>query len=243
MIGIIGYGFVGKAVANAFVHTEHVISDPAYNDVTTEDVVAANPEAIFVCLPTPTDDTNYALLKQVLDQLKGYKGITVVKSTILPHHLEGYDVVLNPEFLSRGTANEDFISPPFVLFGGEQDQMDALYDIYSKYSLVDMSKVFLTDIKTASLYKYIVNSFYATKVTFMNQVYDVCKQVDVDYNEIKNMMIWNPWIANQHIDVPGHEGRGFAGPCLPKDTQALADAFDVEILKKVLEINDKYRTS
>ena len=241
MIGIIGYGFVGKAVANGFPHAEKLICDPAYNNVTIKDIIIKNPEAIFVCLPTPTDDTDYALLKEALDQLKDYKGITVVKSTILPHYIEKYNVVFNPEFLSRNTANNDFINPPFVLFGGERVQTKKLLDIYSKYSVVDLDNVIMTDIKTASLYKYIVNSFYATKITFMNQMYDVCIKAGVDYNEVKSIMHMNPWIANQHLDVPGHEGRGFGGPCLPKDTEALGKTFDVELLDTVLELNTIYR--
>ena len=243
MIGIIGYGFVGKAVAYGFPRAEHIISDPAYNNTSIADVVAANPEAIFVCVPTPTDDTNYETLKTVLAEINffGYKGITVVKSTILPHYLEGYDIVLNPEFLSRSTANEDFVNPPFVLFGGDTEKTNALLDIYEKYSIVKLDKVFMTDVKTAAMYKYTVNSFYATKVTFMNQIYDVCQEIGVNYNEIKDMMFWNPWIANQHISVPGHEGRGFSGPCLPKDTTALAKEYKLELLNKVLEINEQYR--
>lgn len=243
MIGIIGYGFVGKAVANGFTKSKHVISDPAYNDVTIKDVVEMNPEAIFVCLPTPDDGSNYAILKAALQEIKDsdYSGVTVVKSTILPQHLEGFDVVLNPEFLSRATANEDFINPPFVLFGGPSEKANALLEIYEKHSIVRLDKVFMTDIKTASIYKYAVNSFYATKVTFMNQIYDVCQQMDINYDEIKDMMFWNPWIANQHINVPGHEGRGFSGPCLPKDTKALAEEFGLELLQRVLELNTKYR--
>ena len=241
MIGIIGYGFVGKAVVNAFDKTKHIICDPAYTPIEVEDVVKANPEAIFVCVPTPTDNHNYAIIKDVLNKLKSYKGITVVKSTILPQHIEEYDVVANPEFLSRNTANEDFVNPPFVLFGGDPVKTKQLYEIYKKYSKVNLNKVKFTDLNTALMYKYIVNSFYATKVTFMNQMYDVCEKADVDYNEIKTIMHMNPWIANQHLDVPGHEGRGFGGPCLPKDTEALGRTFDVELLDKVLELNTLYR--
>lgn len=242
MIGIIGYGFVGKAVEYGFSKTSHVISDPAYNSVTVKDVVESNPDAIFICLPTTTKE-DYKTLKAVLTELKEYKGVTVVKSTILPHHIEEYNIVVNPEFLSRGTANEDFVNPPFVLLGGESILCEKLYQIYCKQSIVNTSVMHFTDIKTACLAKYTFNSFYATKLTFMNQIYDVCQQVGVDYNDLKKIMLDNPWIANQHISVPGHEGRGFSGPCLPKDTEALAKEYDIDLLKTVLEINDRYRNS
>ena len=242
MIGIIGYGFVGKAVANGFPHTKQIIKDPAYNDITISDIIASIPEAIFVCLPTPTDDSDYHLLKSTLKEINDldYNGIVVVKSTILPHYLKDFDVVLNPEFLSRGTANEDFINPPFVLIGGDKNKTEKLLNIYEKYSCVNLDKVFLTDLKTASLYKYMVNSFYATKVTFFNEIYEVCQKIGVDYEELKDIMFHNPWIANQHVTVPGHEGRGFSGPCLPKDTEALVKEYNVELLKAVLEINSGY---
>jgi UDP-glucose 6-dehydrogenase len=244
MIGIIGYGFVGKAVANGFPHTTKLICDPAYNDTTLQEIVQENPEAIFVCLPTPSDDTDYVILKTALNEIKefGYEGVTVVKSTILPHHLEEFDVVLNPEFLSRATADEDFIDPPFVLFGGSDDKTEKLYNIYSRYSIVNMSKVMMTDVKTASLAKYTFNTFYSTKLIFMNQLYDVCGKVGVDFEELKDVLKMNPWMMGvSHLDVPGHEGRGFSGPCLPKDTEAFAKEFDLELLHTVLDLNTKYR--
>lgn len=244
MIGILGYGFVGKAVEHGFPNTKHIISDPAYNDITIQDIVNANPEVIFVCLPTPSDNSDYAILKGGLKEIQdsNYKGIVAVKSTILPRHLDGFDVVLNPEFLSRKTALTDFTDPPFVLFGGPSDKTKALYEIYKKYSIVDLTNVKYTDIKTASLAKYTFNSFYSTKITFMNQIYDVCEKLNINFEELKDILKMWPWMMGvSHLDVPGHEGRGFSGPCLPKDTTALSKEFDLELLKGVLELNTKYR--
>ena len=245
MIGIIGYGFVGKAVAKGFSKTTLLISDPQYNDLTISYMCSKNPEAIFVCVPTPTDDSDYQLLKSVLTEINfyGYKGLVVVKSTILPHHLEGFDVVLNPEFLSRKTADEDFVNPPFVLFGGDPDKTKQLYEIYKKYSTVNLKTVKFTDIKTASLAKYTFNTFYATKLTYMNQIYDVAQQLGVDFEELKSVLKLNPWMMGvSHLDVPGYEGRGFSGPCLPKDTEALVKEFALPLLQSVLKINNDYRS-
>jgi len=245
MIGIIGYGMVGKAVANGFSKTSVLISDPKYNDLTVEYICGKNPEAIFVCVPTPTDDTEYKILIDVLDQIfaTNYDGIVVVKSTILPNYLAPYNIVYNPEFLSRKTALEDFVKPPFVLFGGPEDMTQRLYEIYKKYSTVDLTTVKFTDVKTASLAKYTFNTFFATKLTFMNQIYDVAQHLGVDFEELKSVLKLNPWMMGvSHLDVPGHEGRGFAGPCLPKDTEALVKEFNIEILKVVLKINDEYRS-
>lgn len=243
MIGIIGYGFVGKAVEFGFPNVDKIISDPAYNSVTLNDVLSKNPTCVFLCLPTPTNDTNYSLIKSVLNEIKdyGYKGLVVIKSTILYHHIEDYDVILNPEFLSRGTSNEDFINPPFVIMGGKSESLVKLKDIYEKYSIVDLKNVVMTDLKTASLVKYTFNTFFSTKVTFFNEIYEICEKVGVSYEEIKKIIKKNPWIANKHIDVPGHEGRGFSGPCLPKDTEALMNEYDVKLLKSVLDRNEEFR--
>ena len=111
MIGVIGLGMVGKAVRYGFSNVYVAYSDPKYNLVSINDLCRQCDEAIFVCVPTPTDDSNYSLLKSVLDEIKqyNYTGLVVVKSTVLPHHLEGYDVLYNPEFLRARTADQDFI--------------------------------------------------------------------------------------------------------------------------------------
>jgi len=242
MIGIIGYGMVGKAVEYGFPNCKSLIVDPQYSTLTIEQLCESEVEAIFVCVPTPTDDTDYAVLKDVLNRIKqsAYRGLTIVKSTILPHHLEGYDVVYNPEFLSRATANSDFVNPPLVLIGG--DRSAALLDIYKKYSIVNLKVVICTDIKTASLAKYTMNSFYALKITYMNAIYDIAEKMGVDYQSITEILRYQYWMGTHHFDVPGPDGdRGFGGPCLPKDTEALAKEFDVELLKVVLSINRNYR--
>lgn len=244
MIGVIGYGMVGKAVVAGFSKTHSIISDPAYNDVDVEHLCACNVDVIFVCLPTPTDDTEYSLIRGVLRRIQNarYKGLVVVKSTIPPEFLKPFDVVYNPEFLSRATSLNDFINPPLVLIGGPRAQH--LVDLYRECSDVDMSRVFLTDIPTAAFIKYTMNSFYATKVTFMNQMHEVAAQMGADYQTATNVLASHPWMGTHHFQVPGPDGdRGFGGPCLPKDTQALVKYYDVEILKKVLEINNEYRSS
>ena len=242
MIGIIGYGMVGKAVEYGFSKTTCVISDPQHNTVSIKEVVAANPDAIFVCVPTPTDDTNYAVLKRVLTDIKNeqYAGITVVKSTILPQYLEVFDVVYNPEFLSRATSLEDFVKPPMVLIGGKR--ANELVNVYKQYSTVDLSKVFITDIATASMVKYTMNSFYALKVTFMNQMFDVAQEVGVEWDNVAKILSEHPWMGSHHFQVPGPDGqRGFGGPCLPKDTKALASTYELPLLNTVIELNNKYR--
>jgi len=244
MIGIIGYGMVGKAVEYGFSGCSKIISDPKYNTITIKDVCDQQPEAIFVSVPTPTDETGYSLLRHVLDEIKdqNYQGLTVVKSTVLAHYVKEYDIVFNPEFLSRATAQQDFVRPPMMIFGGPLDKTHQLAALYKKYSTVETSNVFHTDLETATLLKYAVNSFYALKVTYMNTIYDIAQTTGADYKQLVNMMEANPWMGTHHFQVPGPDGlRGFGGPCLPKDTEAMVKEFDVEILKTVLKLNSQYR--
>jgi UDPglucose 6-dehydrogenase len=246
MIGIIGFGMVGKAVAYGFDRVDQMIVDPAYNSNTIKDLCDNNPEVIFVCVPTPTDDTNYGTLKGVLLELLllNYAGIVVVKSTVLPEHLVGFDVVYNPEFLSRATSNNDFINPPMVIIGC--DDLNKAYrvaDIYRKYSKVNMDCIKFMDLKTACLTKYTMNSFYALKVTYMNAIYDIANNTGADYKVLVDALKMQPWMGTHHFDVPGPDGdRGFGGPCLPKDTQAFTNRFGIKLLDTALELNSLYRT-
>lgn len=245
MIGLIGYGMVGKAVEYGFNKTKVLVSDPKYNNTSIQQICASNPEAIFVCVPTPSDDTNYSLLKGILRKIKdnAYTGLVVIKSTILPHHIEEFDVIYNPEFLSRATSRNDFVNPHMLVIGGDSEKANRLLHIYQKYSIVKTDNVFLTDVKTAALLKYTFNTFFALKVTFMNNIYDIANEIGVDYNKLSMIASTHPWIGNQHMKVPGPDGqRGFGGPCLPKDTEAFAKQFDVKLLKTVLEVNKTYRT-
>jgi len=244
MIGIIGYGYVGKAVRYGFKNSKVIISDPKYNEITTEQLCQLNPKVIFVCVPTPTDDTEYSLLKEILLKIKttSYKGLVVVKSTILPHHIENFDILYNPEFLSRKTYKKDFVNPPFVVIGGNSKDSKKLVKFYKKNSSVKTKKYFLTDIRTASLVKYTLNCFYGLKITYMNMIYDVCKEIDVDYFSLINIIKHNSWIGSHHFQVPGPDGqRGFGGTCLPKDTEAFTKEYDNELLKVVLKLNESYR--
>ena len=242
MIGIIGYGMVGQAVEYGFSKTSVFVCDPKYNHVTVKGLCLLNPEAIFVCVPTPTDDTNYSLVTSVLNEIfeMNYQGIVIVKSTILPQYLEKYDIVYNPEFLSRSTSKEDFVNPHLLILSGKKSQQ--ALELYKKYSTVDTENTVVTDINTASFIKYTMNSFYATKVIFMNSMYEVAKKMGVDYNEAITILSKHPWMGTNHFRVPGPDGkRGFGGPCLPKDTECLVKNYDVELLKKVLELNQYYR--
>lgn len=242
MIGIIGYGMVGKAVEYGFSNCKVLISDPKYNNKTASDICKMNPEAVFVCVPTPTDDSNYKLIIDILREIRSskYEGVVVVKSTIFPKYIKDFDVVYNPEFLSRKTSKDDFVNPPMLILGGNRSK--ELLEIYKKYSKVSTDKVFITDIETAAFTKYTMNSFYATKITFMNSMHEVAKEMNANFEESTKMLSQHPWMGTHHFQVPGPDGEfGFGGPCLPKDTEALVKEYGVDLLYNVIELNKRNR--
>lgn len=241
MIGIIGLGYVGKAVQHAF-KCDHIISDPKYNQVTIDDVIDQSPDVIFVCLPTPVEDPKFKSILKVIDTIlaSDYEGVVVVKSTILPQFIGDRDVVCNPEFLTQRTSIEDFCKPMIMVLGGKRASQ--VLDVYNKYSIVDTSRCVLTDNSTACMVKYTANCFYATKVCFMNIMFDICNEQEADYDKLKSILKEHPWMGSNHFDVPGPDGkRGFGGACLPKDMLMFCYNNDVSLFRDVIKQNNIHR--
>lgn len=242
VFGIIGYGMVGQAIGASLQNADVVIVDPAYTQTSIADLVKLNPVAIFVCVPTPIEEHTFSTLTTTLDEIKNsqYIGITVVKSTVLAQYLEPYDVVYNPEFLSRATAIDDLLNPPYVVVAG--DRAAELIELYHKHTTMDLSNVHFVDIPTASFIKYTANAFYALKVTYMNEMHNVANLSGANYERAASILRTNPMFGNNHVSVPGPDGEyGFGGPCLPKDTAALIRHYPSELLAKAIELNSRFR--
>jgi len=260
-LGIIGKGFVGSAVANGFdKNVEQFIVDPKHNNNTIEELVEFNPSVTFICVPTPVAedgscDTN--IVKDVLIELsmRDYKGVVVVKSTIIPDYLHEFKrefdlkIVYNPEFLTEANANEDFKNPPFQVFGGKWKDCEVVEKAYLRHSSVRIVPTFKVDLTTASLLKYTINSWLATKVVFFNELYKLHKSGSsaVGWEQFTDMLSRDERIGGSHMKVPGPDGDfGFGGHCFPKDTQALlkyAESKNVKlsVLKKATDTNNKIR--
>ena len=243
-IGIVGYGYVGQAVHAGFNKPSNrfVICDPKYNNNTIEDIIDAAPACIFICIPTNNLDFTglYVVLNRI--ELSEYQGVIVIKSTVMPHVVKDRSVVVNPEFLSQRTANEDFIRPPMLLLGGNRANEVKL--LYQDHSLVLTNKIFLTDNVTACLCKYMMNCFYATKICFMNVMHEIVNEEGANSNDIKQILKSHEWMGTHHFDVPGPDGhKGFGGGCLPKDMRMMADHYDVDLFHKILSINELHRNT
>ena len=258
-LGIIGKGFVGSAVANGFnKDCEQIIVDPKYTDNTIEDVLDC--KLIFVCVPTPVAEDgscDVSIAKDVLTELnrRQYKGVVVIKSTIIPDYLhefkKTYDlkIVYNPEFLTEANADEDFKNPPFQVFGGKWRDCEVVEKAYLRYSSVRIVPTFKVDLTTASLLKYTINSWLATKVTFFNELKELHELGSsmVSWEQFTDMLSRDERVGKSHMQVPGPDGEpGFGGHCLPKDTEALLNYANkknikMSVLRKAVSTNKKIR--
>ena len=260
-IGIVGHGFVGSAVNQGFTRdVKKFIVDPKYyRNNTIQDLRDFRPDMTFVCVPTPQSDSgecNTELLQQILLDLNTIKGqLVVVKSTVPAYKLTQIQeqcidlkIVLNPEFLTEKNYIEDFRNPSMLLLGGKRSDTERVEKIYRDHSVCKTCPVYHTDIVTASMVKYCINSFLATKVTFMNEMHDVVRAAGADWREFVEIVTTDTRIGKSHMQVPGADGsRGYAGSCFPKDTAALA-YFAREILNRPftqletsIKINDSLR--
>lgn len=258
-LGIIGRGFVGSAVANGFnKDCNQIIVDPKYTDNTIEDVLDC--KLVFVCVPTPVSEDgscDTTIANDVLTELNRlqYKGVVVIKSTIIPDYLHEFKkefelkIVYNPEFLTEANANEDFKNPPFQVFGGKWRDCEVVEKAYLRHSSVRIVPTFKVDLTTASLLKYTINSWLATKVTFFNelkQLHELGSSM-VSWEQFTDMLSRDERIGNSHMQVPGPDGEpGFGGHCLPKDTEALLNYANkknikMSVLRKAVQTNKKIK--
>ena len=251
-IGIIGYGFVGKAVAAGFDGNELFIADPKY-DTSTADVMDEYPHVIFVCVPTPYGDNgkiDSSIVESIFDELKTTKALVVLKSTVTPDIVARlqkivFRFVYNPEFLTEANAVKDFLNPTHHVFGGYPYDTSELELIYRKFSKCLPCKGYHTTAVEASFVKYGINSFLAAKVLFMNQFADVVNQHGGNWDSVSRAMMGDPRIGKSHMQVPGPDGRkGYGGACFTKDTAALASFSNgsFSLLEEAIRSNNEIRS-
>jgi len=257
-MGIVGHGFVGKAVDYAFTHVEieKFYVDPKYG-TTIDDLLEWEPNITFVCAPTPMSDSGFIdasiVEDAVLKLLEHTRGGVVVKSTITPDIVDRiYSSVfeddlkrltINPEFLTESANKEQFVMADYHIIGGHPDACQGLAQFYEVYSLCTANEyVFMSGVEAAFV-KYGVNSYLATKVTFFNQLYDSITKFGSNWPTVVNAIGKDPRIGVGHTRVPGYDGkRGFGGACFPKDCKAftLFDT-DLTLIDKCVSINNDYR--
>jgi UDPglucose 6-dehydrogenase len=218
-------------------------------------------KVIFLALPTPPGEDGSADLSYVLgvanqlgEMMTSYKVIvdksTVpvgtaekVQAAVEKHATVEFDIVSNPEFLREGFAVDDFLKPDRVVVGTSSERaqhiMEELYRPYVRQG----NPIIFMDERSAELTKYAANAFLATKITFMNEIANLCELVDADVDKVRLGIGTDTRIGKRFL----FPGIGYGGSCFPKDVQALAKSaaevgYDFSILTSVMRVNEEQKT-
>lgn len=245
-VGVIGNGFVGEAQAFAFGPTADVKIydiDPAKRTHDLEEVLLQ--EFIFVCLPTPMRENG----TQDLSFIENFFGsiipeigsIFIIKSTVLPGTTEklvdkfGYNIVFSPEFLTERTAKLDILTQSRIILGGSKNLTEKVGELFSERFM--NKHIIYTDSTTAEYVKYMNNTFFATKVSMMNEFYRLGQKIGVDWDAALHGFASDGRVGDSHLHVPGPDGRmGYGGTCFPKDVNAMISfARDLDLPMNTIE--------
>ncbi len=218
-------------------------------------------KVIFLALPTPPGEDGSADLSYILGVaddlgkiLKEYK-VIIDKSTVPVGTAEKvraavakntsieFDVVSNPEFLREGFAVDDFMKPDRVVIGTQSERARKLMDELYKPFVRQGNPVIYMDERSAELTKYAANSFLAAKITFMNEIANLCEKLGADVDAVRIGIGSDERIGKRFL----FPGIGYGGSCFPKDVQALAKSasevgYEFKILESVMEVNEKQKT-
>ena len=271
-IGVVGNGFVGGAVKFGFspqtgcdAEVRVYDKNPNKSTHTLEETVNES-DFIFLSVPTPANkdgSINLDILDGALNDIdkihtREKTNAILIRSTVVPGttwslqtKYPQLNILFNPEFLTERSANFDFINQSRFIIGNN-GQMGSLMQSESFVELIkdrfgDCVAVMETSYETAELIKYMNNCFFATKVSFMNEMYQIADKIDANWDEAVSGFVSDGRIGHSHLGVPGHDGKfGFGGSCFPKDIQAMiefAETFSVNpsVLKGAWEKNLEVR--
>ena len=264
-IGIVGQGYVGTAVKTIFekyydVETYDVDKDKCTVDY-LEDIVELT-NVIFVCVPTPMKKDGScdisiveAVVKDINDMVVSRNvsdRIVAIKSTVPPgttndlnKKCQNISVIFNPEFLTEANFIDDFRNQNRIVIGGQRPASTKLRQIYSL--VFPNIPIIKTGSKTAEMVKYITNTFLAVKVSFANEMKEICDKLNIDYDKVVEYATYDKRLGKSHWAVPGPDGKlGFGGSCFPKDINALVHLCSElnipdNILSSAIDINSRVR--
>ena len=241
-IGIIGFGFVGSSVAYGFspqtgfdqAKLRIFDKNPAKSTHSLKEVLDES-DFIFLSVPTPSNvdgSINLSILESVLDEVDthGTKdgSVVLVRSTVIPGTTRAFQekysnitLVFNPEFLTERSAKFDFINQARFILGGEPKNTSKVAELF-RIRFGDSTPTIQTNFETAEFIKYMNNCYFATKVSFMNEMRLIADKSNVDWNVAVDGFVRDGRIGHSHVSVPGPDGKfGFGGSCFPKDMQAM----------------------
>lgn len=237
---IIGWGVTGKATGAAMKVNDYVDLG--------EKADLKEFENIILCVSTPTKrgKQDLSAIEEWLVKIKKESpdALVVIRSTMLPGTTKklsdkyGLDICHVPEFLTESTAFEDAKRPELLVIGADDPLVrDKAWSLF--VGKFDYNKRILCDSVTAELIKYSMNSFFALKVIYANQLWDICDKTGADYAHIRYALESHKWGSQNGWDVWHGGFRGYDGKCLPKDVKALIGKFDLPLLKTMDSVNNE----
>ena len=257
-IGVIGQGFVGNAVYQKFKNFYSVYTFDLNDEICNSslDEIKNQCKVVFICVPTPMKkdgSCDTTIVESVIDLFSDSTGMILVnKSTIPPGTSEKLNkihkkiqIVFNPEFLTERNAIDDFNNQNRIIIGGPRPATTIIKNIYSR--VFPNTNIIKTGSTHAEMIKYFTNSLLATKVSFANEIFEICEKLNLDYDKVIEYSVHDKRIGNSHLNVPGPDGDfGFGGHCFPKDLSALISLTEKlgttnNVLKSVMETNNKVR--
>ena len=243
-IGIFGNGFVGSAVQFGFspstgcdCEVRVYDKDPLKSVDTIEETVNKS-DFIFLSVPTPSNkdgSMNLDIVEQALQDISEVNerddNVVLLRSTVVPgttRKLQSkytkLNIVFNPEFLTERSAKYDFINQSRIIVGGGEGhafEVGATADLF-RWRFGDSVSIIETDWETAELIKYMSNCFFTTKISYMNEMYQLANKCEADWEVVLDGFFRDGRVGHSHMNVPGHDGKfGFGGSCFPKDIRAI----------------------
>jgi len=239
-IGIVGNGFVGSSVSFGFspqcgCDAEIKIYDKDSSKATDTLENTLTSDFIFVSVPTPSNQDgsiNLDVVYNVFDEMNKLNhrtdNVFLLRSTVTPgttrklqRKFRNLNIVFNPEFLTERSAKLDFINQSRFILGGLKKNVNKVERLY-KWRFGETTPVIKTNYETAEMIKYMNNCFFATKVSFLNEMYQIADACGVDWDMAVEGFIRDGRVGHSHMNVPGPDGKfGFGGSCFPKDIQAM----------------------
>jgi len=240
-IGIVGRGFVGSAVEFGFsaqtgcdAQVKIYDKDPLKSIHTLEETVNKS-DFIFLSVPTPSNldgSMHLGVLESALQEIQSVNkrkdNIILIRSTVIPgtttklcKKFKKLNIVFNPEFLTERSAKFDFINQSRFILGGRKRNTARVAELY-RWRFGDSVPCIETNFETAEMIKYMNNCFFATKVSFLNEMRQIADKSSIDWDLAVEGFVRDGRIGHSHLAVPGPDGRyGFGGSCFPKDEQAM----------------------
>ncbi len=264
-VGIVGQGFVGSAIREGLKDFYSVLTydiKPELRNCESLYHLVSKSDFVFVCLPTPMHkdgSCHTGIVEKAISDINELcsannldNKILIIKSTVPPgttayldEKYSSVSIVFSPEFLTEANSFDDFKNQSRIIVGGPRPSSSMVKTMFRKaFPTIPIIKTSSTH---AEMVKYFINCFLSTKVSFANEIYQVCEKLGVDYDKVAEYALYDDRLGKSHFSVPGPDGHfGYGGHCFPKDLSAMINVmsnFDISpsVLNAVKEKNDEVR--